>query len=178
MGWLPSATRTSSKPSASRTRLRTTSADGVLSIPARAATSEAVSSSSEKCGVIIISRLPLSHRFFETDQGWIDRPAHLILMGLSRDADDLGKSLADVFGCVEAAAPLRFQERHGQVHDFESDIDGHLDSSNDRIAVARSVKFRLSSRRYTAAGPLPAMASRYVNQESRAAKRKRDSAQP
>src|SRR5213594_3612784 len=113
-------------------------------------------------------RLPLSHRFFETDQGWIDRPAHLILMGLSRDADDLGKSLADVFGCVEAAAPLRFQERHGQVHDFESDIDGHLDSSNDRIAVARSVKFRLSSPRYLAAGLLLAMASRYVNQESRA----------
>src|SRR5438034_11842100 len=101
-------------------------------------------------------------------------------MGLSRDADDLGKSLAEVFGCVEAAAPLRFQERHGQVHDFESesDIDGHLDSSNDRIAVARSIKFRLSSPRYIAGGLLLAMASRYVNQESRAAKRKRDSAQP
>src|SRR5262245_55813063 len=104
MAWWPSAMRTISKPSASRTRLRTTSADGVLSIPARAATSEAVSSSSEKCAVIIIARLPLSQRFFGTDQGWIDKPAHLILMGLSRYAHDLGKNLADVFGCAESAA--------------------------------------------------------------------------
>src|SRR2546422_1654587 len=140
MGWLPSATRTSSKPSASRTRLRTTSADGVLSIPARAATSEAVSSSRDKCAESIISTSHFSE-FFGVDQGRIEGFAGVILVRLSRYADDLGKSPAELFDGMPAAVRMRFHKRHSEVHDFESQIDVHFVFPSSRIRTARSVRF-------------------------------------
>src|SRR5437773_2032848 len=136
MDLFPNARRTSSRPSANRTRLRTASGDGVLSIAARAATSEAVSSSKEKCAVIIITTLPFSQRFFGVDQGWIHGFARVILIRSSRDTDNLRKSCADVFGRVQATARLRFHEGHGQVYDLESDIDVHLASFIDGCALS------------------------------------------
>src|SRR5439155_23836926 len=109
-GLLPNASRTSSRPSANRARLRSTSADGVLSIPARAATSEAVSSSREKCAESIIWTLQFSQFFFGVDQGWIERFAGVILVRLSRYADDFGKSPAELFDGVPAAVRLRFHK--------------------------------------------------------------------
>jgi len=64
IGLFPRAARTSSRPVANRKRFRIVSAEGVLSMPARAATSEAVSSSSEKCSDNIIS----SKRLLDLDQ--------------------------------------------------------------------------------------------------------------
>src|ERR1041385_7008139 len=55
MGSSCKAPRKPSRERARRWRLATISTDGVLSIPARAATSEATNSSSEKCGVSFIS---------------------------------------------------------------------------------------------------------------------------
>src|SRR5437667_9749904 len=139
-GLLPNASRTSSRPSANRARLRTTSADGVLSVPARAATSEAVSSSREKCAESIISTSHFSD-FFGVDQGWIEGFAGVILVRLRRYADDFGKSPAELFDGMPAAARLRFHKRHGEVHDFESHIDVHFVFPSSRIRSARSVRF-------------------------------------
>src|SRR5204862_7370795 len=125
MGLFPNATRTSSRPSANRPRLWATSADGVLSIPARAAISEAVSSSREKCAESIMSTLQFSQFFFGVDQGRIERFAGVFLVRLSRYADDFGKSLAELFHGMPAAVRLRFHQRHSEVHDFESHIDVH-----------------------------------------------------
>src|SRR2546426_917920 len=103
------ASRTSSRPSAKRARLRTTSADGVLSIPARAATSEAVSSSREKCAESIISPSHFSE-FFGVDQGRTERFARVILVRLSRYADDFGKSPAELFDGMPATVGMRFHK--------------------------------------------------------------------
>src|SRR5437879_11252655 len=96
-GLFPNARRTSSRPSAKRARLRTTSADGVLSISARAATSEAVSSSREKCAESIISALHFSQFFFGVDQGRIEGFAGVILVRSRRHADAVGQRPAEIF---------------------------------------------------------------------------------
>src|SRR2546428_9077281 len=140
-GLFPNASRTSSKPSANRARLRTTSADGALSIPARAAISDAVSSSREKCAESSISTLHFSQFIFGVDQGGIERFARVILVRLSRSADDFGKSPAELFDSVPAAVRLRFHKGHRKVHDFETEIVVHLVSSSCRIRSARSVRF-------------------------------------
>src|SRR5438094_3263305 len=139
-GLLPNASRTSSRPFANRARLRTTSADGVLSISARAATSEAVSSSREKCAESIISTSHFSE-FFGVHQGRIEGFAGVILVRLSRDADDFGKSPAELFDGMPATVGMRFHKRHSEVHDFESQIDVHFVCSSSRMRTARSVRF-------------------------------------
>src|SRR5436190_20323073 len=108
-GLFPHASRPSSRPSANRPRLRTTSADGVLSIPARAATSEAVSSSREKCAESIISTSHFSE-FFGVDQGRIEGFARVIFVRLRRYAGDFGKSAAEVLDGVPAAGGMRVEE--------------------------------------------------------------------
>src|SRR5437773_5018053 len=140
-GLFPNARRTSSRPSANRARLRTTAADGVLSIPARAAISEAVSSSREKCAESIISTLQFSQFFFGVDQGRIEGFAGVILVRLRRYADDFGKSPAELFDGMPAAVRMRFHKRHSEVHDFESHIDVHFVCSSSRMRTARSVRF-------------------------------------
>src|SRR6058998_241523 len=139
-GLFPNARRTSSRPSANRARLRTTSADGVLSISARAAISDAVSSSREKCAESIISTSHFSE-FFGVDQGWIEGFARVILVRLSRYADDFGKSPAELFHGMPAAFRMRFHKRHSEVHDFESHIDVHFVFPSSRMRTARSVRF-------------------------------------
>ena len=85
IGLFPRAARTSSRPVANRKRFRIVSAEGVLSMPARAATSEAVSSSSEKCSDNIISL----KRLLDLDQSWIQRLSRVLMVCLDTCPDDL-----------------------------------------------------------------------------------------
>src|SRR5438093_11696005 len=116
-GLFPNASRTSSRPSAKRARLRTTSADGVLSIPARAATSEAVSSSREKCAESIISPSHFSE-FFGMDQGRIEGFARVILVRLRRYADDFGKSPGELLHGMPATCRMRSRNRESEGDGF------------------------------------------------------------
>src|SRR5437867_12541218 len=85
IGLLRRAARTSSRPSANRTRFRIASAGGVLSMPARAATSDAVSSSNEKCFDSIMGL----QRLLDLNQSRIQGLSSVLLVCLDSSLDDL-----------------------------------------------------------------------------------------